>query len=168
MARQVLVVADIRHGKVRNVTFEMLTAARHVAEGGTVGVLLLGQGVAPLAEGMGDAGADRVYVVDDAALQHYVPSAFRKAVLACVAEAKPDVLLLAHSAVGRDLAPMVAARLGAGQVSDVICVDVDTDGICFTRPIYAGKAFTRVRFKDGLVIATVRPNNLPAARTDIG
>jgi electron transfer flavoprotein alpha subunit len=163
MARKVLVVADIRNGKLRNVTYEMLGAALRVAGGAEVAVTLLGHGVEGLAEGLGDYGADQVFVIDKPELKDYTPSAYRKALLECVRSFSPDVIFFAHSAVGKDLAPMVAMRLGAGQVSDAVDLDATGDTLVFTRPIYAGKAFTKVVVREGLTIATIRPNNLPAA-----
>lgn len=168
MARNVLVVADIRHGKLRNVTFEMLGGALSIADGGQISVLLVGSGVKSLADGMGDRGADTVLVADAEALKNYTPAAYRKAVVEAVRETSADVVLFAHSAVGKDVAPMVAMRLAAGQVSDAIAIEVDGDHLLFTRPIYAGKAFTKVKVKKSPVIATIRPNNLPAADSGQG
>ncbi|MDQ0190593.1 electron transfer flavoprotein subunit alpha/FixB family protein [Alicyclobacillus cycloheptanicus] len=168
MAKNVLVLADVRNGKLRNVTFEMLAAANQIADGGQVAAVLLGSGVEGLAEGLGDAGADTVYVVDAPELEKYTPSAYRKAFLEAHNDFGSDVLLLAHSAVGKDLAPVVAMRLSAGQVSDIVGFDMEGGDIVFTRPIYAGKAFTKVKVTDGIVIATVRPNNLPAPESGFG
>lgn len=163
MAKNVLVLADIRRQKVRNVTFEMLAAAHHMADGGQVSVAFLGHGVESLTQNFGDAGADTVYVVDAPELEKYSPGAYRKAFMECVREANPGLILFAHSALGRDLAPMIATRLGAGQVSDVIAYEGSGDNVTFTRPIYAGKAFTKVQVVQGVVVATVRPNNFPPA-----
>ncbi|WDL98055.1 electron transfer flavoprotein subunit alpha/FixB family protein [Alicyclobacillus sp. ALC3] len=161
MAKNILVLADVRNGKLRNVTVEMLSAANDMADGGHVAAVLLGSGVAGLAEGLGAAGADTVYVVDAPELEKYTPSAYRKAFMEAYRASTPDIVLFAHSAIGKDLGPVVAMRLGAGQVSDIVGYDKDGDTLVFTRPIYAGKAFTKVKVKDGVTLATVRPNNLP-------
>lgn len=168
MAKNVLVLADVRNGKLRNVTFEMLAAANHISDGGQVAAVLLGSGVEGLATGLGDAGADTVYVVDSAELEKYTPSAYRKAFLAAHADLQSDVIFMAHSAVGKDIAPVVAMRLGAGQVSDIVGYDLEGGELVFTRPIYAGKAFTKVKVNDGVTVATVRPNNLPAPEQGFG
>jgi len=168
MARNVLVLADIRNAKLRNVTFEMLSAAQGIAQGGQVSIALLGQQVSGYANHLGDAGADVVYVVEANQLANYTPSAYRKAFMECVRESSPDVIFMSHSAIGRDLAPLIAMRLGAGQVSDIIEIDASGDKLTFTRPIYAGKAFTKVQISEGTVLATVRPNNLPAPQTGLG
>ena len=36
----------------------------------------------------------------------------------------------------------------------------------FTRPIYSGKAFEKIKIKDGMVFATIRPNNIPPLEKD--
>ena len=74
--------------------------------------------------------------------------------------------MLGHTAAGRELAPRVAAALHGGHIADVTAIEV-TDGgsdAIFTRPLYAGKAFERLRFLPGAPwVVTVRPNNLPVA-----
>lgn len=168
MARKFLVLADLRNGTVRNVTYEILGAARRLSGGGEVSVALLGKDVARLAEGLGAYGADKVYVVEDAQLENYIPDAYSSVLDRLIRTAEPDVVFMAHSAVGRDLAPKLAARFEAGQVSDVIDVAEEGGDLVFTRPIYAGKAFTKVKFREGRVFATVRPNNLPAVEPESG
>lgn len=165
MGRKVLVLADIRNDKLRNVTFESLTAARTLAEGGEVYAAMLGKNVAGLADSLAHYGADQVFVVEHDALANYVPDAYAKAMETVIRGSGADVVLMSHSAIGRDLAPKLAARFEAGQASDVISAEVADGKIVFTRPIYAGKAFTKVVIS-GMAFATVRPNNLPAAEPD--
>ena len=66
---------------------------------------------------------------------------------------------MGHTAIGKDVAPRVAARLGLGLVSDCTGVELENSHIIFTRPIYAGKAFQKKVFNEGKVFATLRPNN---------
>ncbi|MCL6636384.1 MAG: electron transfer flavoprotein subunit alpha/FixB family protein [Alicyclobacillus sp.] len=163
MVKNVLVLADVRRGTLRRVTGEMLAAARRVAGSGQVAVALLGHGVQPLADSLGAAGADTVYVVDAPELAQYTPDGYHKALWACLQACQPDLVLLAHSAIGRDVAPRLAMRWGAGQISDVVAVEAAGDDLVCTRPIYAGKAWTKVRFQTGSMVVTVRPNNLPVS-----
>lgn len=168
MGKNVLVLADVRHQKLRNVTLEMLGTAVKVADGGKVGVAIVGHQVSSLAQNLGDEGADVVYVVDAPELEKYTPSAFKKAFLEAYRDFGADYIFMAHSAVGRDLAPLVSMRLGAGQASDVIGIDGVGDDVTFTRPIYAGKAFTKVKIEGTPIVATVRPNNLPPSDGGFG
>lgn len=99
-------------------------------------------------------------------LGNYVPDAYAQALEAVIRESGADAVLMAHSAIGRDLAPKLAARFDAGQVSDIIDLESDGAQTVFTRPIYAGKAFTKNVISEGIVFATVRPNNLPSGEPD--
>jgi electron transfer flavoprotein alpha subunit len=70
---------------------------------------------------------------------------------------------MGHTAMGRDLAPRLAARLGWGLVSDVTEVAKEGTELRFTRPIYAGKAFEQKEILSERFIVTVRVNNITAA-----
>ena len=160
--RNVLVVADLRGNQLRNVSFEALGAAREIADGGAVAALLVGRAVSALAAPLGARGADHVYVADREEFGQYVPDRYAAAVEQAIEAFAPQVVLFAHSAIGRDVAPMVAARHKAGQASDVIHAELAGDDVIFTRPIYAGKAFVKVSVAGDLIVATIRPNNIPA------
>jgi electron transfer flavoprotein alpha subunit len=166
MSRKILVLADLRNGAVRNVTFEALTAAKNLAEGGEVYAAVLTGNAGDIPAQAAQYGADKVFVVENAVLDNYIPDAYATALEKVIRDTNPDVVFFAHSAIGRDLAPKLAARFGAGQVSDIINVESAGGNLVFTRPIYAGKAFTKNTFNEGLVFATIRPNNLPKAEPD--
>lgn len=161
MGRDVLVFAETKEGKLRTVAYEVLAAARRVADGGRIAAAVFGSGANGFAPQLAAYGADRVYVLADERLDRYTPDAYTQAMTQLIRSAQPDVVLLPHTAAGKDFAPRVAARLGCGLVTD--CVDVEASGgdIVFTRPIYAGKAFQKKKIKDGIIFATVRPNNVP-------
>jgi electron transfer flavoprotein alpha subunit len=161
VARDVLVMADLRGADLRNVTLEALGAATRIADGGKVSVLVIGSAAAQAAPTLFEHGADDVLLVQGEAYTNYTPDAYAAAILAALDATAASVLLLAHSAVGRDVAPVVAAHKHAGQVSDAIAVEVAAGDIICTRPIYAGKAFTNVTIDGPLTVITVRPNNLP-------
>ena len=73
---------------------------------------------------------------------------------------------MGHTAQGKDLSPRIATKLNAGLVSDVVDIEIKAGEAVFTRPIYSGKAFEKVKIKDGMIIVTVRPNNIPALAKD--
>jgi electron transfer flavoprotein alpha subunit len=166
MGKHVLVLADVREGKLRNVSLEALAAARTVSAGGTVTAAVLGSGAKELAGTLAEHGADKVVVVLNKELDQYTTDAYFQAYKKVIEEVKPDVIFTGHTAVGKDVSPRLAARLGLGLVSDCTQVELDGDKIVFTRPIYAGKAFVKKVFTEGTVFATLRPNNIPAGEPD--
>ncbi|CAJ1003542.1 MULTISPECIES: electron transfer flavoprotein subunit alpha/FixB family protein [Brevibacillus] len=163
--KKVLVLAETRDGQLRNVSLEALAAAQVLAEGGEVVAALFGPDSGAHAATLGHHGAGTVYVADHAALAQYTPDAYVQALKQLIDHVSPDAVVLGHTAIGRDVAPRVAARLGYGLISDVTALE---PGPVFTRPIYAGKAFQKRKFSDGMIMITIRPNNIPAAAADTG
>ncbi|MEN0660285.1 electron transfer flavoprotein subunit alpha/FixB family protein [Caldifermentibacillus hisashii] len=160
MGRKVLVLAEVKDGNLRNVSYEAIAAAKTVSEGGEVVGVLLGESVRNLAEGLIHYGADRVVVVENDKLSNYSSDGFSQAFIAVVNEEDPEAIIFGHTSLGKDLSPKVASKLDAGLISDVIDVEVAGDNVFFTRPIYSGKAFEKKIVTDGIIFATVRPNNI--------
>ncbi len=160
MGRKVLVLAEVKDGNLRNVSYEAIAAAKTVSEGGEVVGVLLGESVRNLAEGLIHYGADRVVVVENDKLSKYSSDGFSQAFIAVVNEEDPEAIIFGHTSLGKDLSPKVASKLDAGLISDVIDVEVAGDNVVFTRPIYSGKAFEKKIVTDGIIFVTVRPNNI--------
>jgi electron transfer flavoprotein alpha subunit len=166
MTRKVLVLAEVRDGSLRNVSFEAIGAAKTVAEGGEVVAVLIGDAVSALGAELVQNGADRVVVVEDEKLKQYTSDGYSQALLAVLDQEKPEGLILGHTALGKDLSPRIAAKLSSGLISDATAVEVAGGNVVFTRPIYSGKAFEKKIVTDGLVFATVRPNNIAPLAKD--
>ncbi|TDK61525.1 electron transfer flavoprotein subunit alpha/FixB family protein [Bacillus salipaludis] len=167
MSRKVLVLGEVRDGSLRNVSFEAIAAAKTVAEGGEVVGVLVGEAVSALGLELIKYGADRVVVVEDEKLKQYTSDGYSQALLAAIEQEKPEGLVLGHTALGKDLSPRIAGKLGSGLVSDATAVEAAGGNIVFTRPIYSGKAFEKKIVTDGLIFASVRPNNIaPLERDD--
>lgn len=161
MARKVFVLGEIRDQFLRNVSFEALAAGKIISEGGEVVAGLIGENVGTLANDMIYYGADRVVIVEDEKLKYYSPDGYSQAVMAIIDSEKPDAIIFGHTALGKDLSPKIAAKLNAGLISDATAVEIVGGNVVFTRPIYSGKAFEKKIITDGIIFATVRPNNIP-------
>lgn len=161
--RKVLVVTEAKAGKLRGVSLESLTGAQRIAEGGEIIAVAFGSDAAHYAYVLGKHGANKVYIVGNEELDVYTTDAYSQCLRQVIDEVEPDAILMPHTAIGKDLAPRIAARLGLGLVSDVIDVQVDDDDVIFTRPVFSGKAFEKKKVVSGIPFATVRPNNIPVA-----
>ncbi len=166
MGKKVLVLGDIRDGVLRNVSFEAIAAAKLIADGGEVVVALFGETIGEESVRLFHYGANRVLKVEHPNLKAYTTDAYQQALLQVIESEKPEGLIMGHTAQGKDLSPRIAAKLNAGLVSDVVSIELDGGEPVFTRPIYSGKAFEKIKIKDGLVIATVRPNNIAPPEKD--
>ncbi|WP_257350411.1 electron transfer flavoprotein subunit alpha/FixB family protein [Pseudalkalibacillus decolorationis] len=166
MGRTVLTFAEIRENELRNVSFEALAAAKDISDGGEVVAAVAGSDDDSLAETLFHYGADRVVKVENEILDHYTNDGYFQAYLQVIQTVKPDVVILGHTALGKDLSPRLAARFNAGLISDATDIEVIDEEVVFTRPIYSGKAFEKKRVKEGTIFATIRPNNIQALDKD--
>ncbi|UOE54616.1 electron transfer flavoprotein subunit alpha/FixB family protein [Cytobacillus oceanisediminis] len=166
MARKVLVLGEVRDGSLRNVSFEAVAAGKTASEGGEVVGVLIGDSVSALANEMIHYGADRVVTVEDEKLKQYTPDGFSQALMAVIDSESPEGLIFGHTALGKDLAPKIAAKLESGLISDVTSLEEAGGNLVFTRPIYSGKAFEKKIMTDGILFATIRPNNIAPLEKD--
>lgn len=166
MSKKIVVLGEAREGALRNVSFEAIAAAKSVAGGGEIVGLLFGDSVQSLGEEMIKYGADRVVTVEHPHLKHYTSDGFGQAFMAVYEQEKPDAIVFGHTAMGKDLSPKIASKLASGLVSDVTAIEGEGDAAVFIRPIYSGKAFEKVKNKDGLLFISVRPNNIEPLAKD--
>lgn len=166
MGRKVLVLGEVKDGALRNVSYEAIAAAKTVSEGGEVVGVLLGDSVSELANSLIHYGADKVVVVENSQLNNYSSDGYSQALLAVVENEDPEAIIFGHTSLGKDLSPKIASKLDSGLISDVIEVEVTGGNVVFTRPIYSGKAFEKKIVTDGIIFATVRPNNIAPLEKD--
>ena len=138
-----LVFVEQRNGVVRQASLQAISEA-HRQAGGDVAAVLAGSGVGDAASGLGAYGAAKVFVADDPNLALYSSEGYGEAVAKAVEAAAPGVVFFAGTAMGRDLAPRVAAKLGVGALADVVALEKDGDQFVARRPVYSGKAFATV------------------------
>ncbi|MBN1868674.1 electron transfer flavoprotein subunit alpha/FixB family protein [Candidatus Sumerlaeota bacterium] len=168
----VCIFAEQRHGKLASVSLELLGEGRRLADalGQPLHAVVLGGGVGPVAEEVRHYGADRVHVVDDAALEHFQAEPYAAALVAVVRQVKPAILLVGQSNVTRSFVPAVALALGAGLVGGCTQVALDDakQNLVQTRPAFGGTVFASVLTETARPqIASVRPRMFePAARLD--
>jgi electron transfer flavoprotein alpha subunit len=161
MAQGIWIVAEHREGELRKISFELVSEGKRLADkmGQPVTAILLGSNIKEKASMLGKYGADKVIVADDNRLATYTTDAY-VSVIAQLAQAhEPAIILLGASVQGKDLSGRLAARLGVGMAQDCVAVSLDNSNLVAERPIYAGKAYATVTFKDSSPqIATARPN----------
>jgi electron transfer flavoprotein alpha subunit len=164
----ILTFAEQRDGKLRRASLETVSEARRLAGalGATVAAVVIGPGGDALADELAAHGADSVHVFDDAGFAAYATEAYARALAQAVSEAKAGVVLVPFTAMGKDLAPRVAAKLGAGLASDCVALSVKDGRLSARRPTYAGKAYATVEWAGEPRIATLRPNVFPLAAPD--
>jgi len=158
-----LVFIETREGKVKKSSLEILSEAQR--RGGELGIAvaaaLCGSNMDCLNPEIFSYGASKAFFLESAHLGAYSAQGYAMALHDLARELHPEAIFFAATAMGKDLAPRLAARLGVGLASDCTGIAVKDGKMEFTRPIFAGKAFLSFRLKSFPQLATLRPNVFP-------
>jgi electron transfer flavoprotein alpha subunit len=145
---KIVVVTEQRQGKWNNASFETLVAAQQIAStaSGAISAVVIGKGVAGLAEELAGRAVAEVLLVEHELLENYTPDGYSAALKQVVEAAKPDLVFFPHTYQVRDFAPKLAVMLGKGMVGD--CVGFRSEGgkLVFVRQMFQGKTVADVTF----------------------
>ncbi|MGD8537459.1 MAG: electron transfer flavoprotein subunit alpha/FixB family protein [Candidatus Aminicenantes bacterium] len=159
----ILVYIEVREGKVKKSSLEVLSEAKRRADelGQEVYAVLVGHGLESLAPEVAPYGANKAIALDSPLLSSYSPSGYAHVLAGFCQELTPEIIFFPATSMGRDLAPRLAALLGVSLASDCIQTAVVDGTLEVVRPIYAGKAFASFRYRSSPIMATLRPNVFP-------
>jgi len=146
---KILVITELRQGKWNNTSFETLAAAQQIAAAtsSTVTALMIGKGVAALAEQLAAKNVAEVLLVEHDLLESYSPDGYCEALSQVISSAKPDLVLFPHTYQVRDFAPKLAAMLGKGMIGDCIGYRNEGGKLVFVRQMFQGKTSADVTFQ---------------------
>ncbi|MGH7458517.1 MAG: electron transfer flavoprotein subunit alpha/FixB family protein [Longimicrobiaceae bacterium] len=161
MTPVVLAFAEARDGELRKVSHEAVTAARSIAdqlEAEVHAVVFGTPGVGERAKVLGRYGADKVLAAESASFELYRAGDFAHLLVDLIQERGYGTVVFPASALGKDLAPRLAARLGVPCVTECTGLEVEGQAVVATRPVFAGKAFVRQELSSKPVVLSIRPN----------
>ena len=162
----VLVVAEHRGGELRKVALEAMSVARSLADasGGAVHALLAGPaGIAAKSTQLAAHGADVVLVAEHAGFANYNGEALTALVSERARSGEYRAVVISASVHGRELAPRVAARLGAGYAADAVAVSLEGDALVARHPVNTGKLTATLSITGSPAIVSLRPGMFPVA-----
>jgi electron transfer flavoprotein alpha subunit len=154
---KILLITEQREGRWNKTSFETLSAAQQAVKqtGGTLTVVVIGKGVAALADDLAGYEMDEVLLVEHDLLNQYTPDGFTLALRQVVESAKPDLVLMPHTYQVRDFAPKLAAALGKGMIGDCTGYRYESGKLIFVRQMFQGRTAADVVFEgDAPWIAT--------------
>ena len=169
----VFVFAQQEDNKINSIAFELIGKGKDLAAdlNTDVTAVLVGSGVKDLADKLAAYGADKVIVVDDAELKEYRTEPYAHALSSVINEYKPEIFLVGATAIGRDLAPRVSARVHTGLTADCTLLEIGDfpinpipgreqkhNQLLMTRPAFGGNTIATIacpEFRPQM--ATVRP-----------
>ena len=164
------VIAEQENGQLMNVTFELLGAAKELCaklEEKCCAVLVTAA-AGELPQQLIAAGADVVYVIEDAKYADYDTELYTDAICQLSKKYDPASIMFGATDDGRDMAPRVAARLHTGLCADCTALDVTDDKlVAWTRPALGGNiCATIICDVNRPQMGTVRPKVFKPAELD--
>jgi electron transfer flavoprotein alpha subunit len=161
MSNEIWVFAEQREGKVRKVTFELLSAGAEFSKKSnqSVGAVLLGNGLQEAVKSLTPF-TDKIYLMDDPAFASYTSDDYLINIAPLIKEHQPSVLLGGATSTGKDLFPRLSMHLQTGYAPDCTDLTMEESGkLVAKRPLYGGKVFAEMAFSEARPqMATVRNN----------
>lgn len=146
--KNVWVFAEQRDGKIHSVTYELLGAARKLADdlGEKLVAVLFGHNMNEKANDLIHHGADIVLYYDSPDLEAFHDDSYGNTLCEAIYEKKPAIVLAGATAVGRSFIPKVAARVWGGLTADCTGLDVDKEKklLLGTRPAFGGNLMATI------------------------
>ena len=165
-------IAEARDGALRQVSFELLTRGRKLADkrNTTLSSVVLASGISDeTVRELIKRGADRVYVVDDPALAHFTAETFSNVLVKLIDTYAPEIIIAAATTSGRTLMPHVSMRTHAGLTADCTDLDIEegTGNLLQTRPAIGGNILATIKTPEFRPqMSTVRPRSTKPAPVD--
>jgi len=161
----IVVVAEVRAGKLKRPSLEAVAAGQQLAAstGGKVIAIALGSGLDAAGQELANSGAHQVVLVDSPSLANFSGDAYARIVTERCKANGATAVLMAHTAMGKDLLPRVAALLDASVITDAVGVAFEGGAFTAKKPVFAGKATMTARATKTPFCASVRPGTFAPA-----
>lgn len=169
MANKILAILEQREGSLKKVSFEAASVASKLARELNLEAeaVVVGSDLKDLKE-ISKYGITKVVHLKNSDFSNYTSSGYTEAISNYAKEVNAVCLIVGNTALGNDLAPRLAVKLSAGCVMDCVNLQVESSEVIATRPIYAGKAFIKVKLTSDVKVFTIRPNVFKAELSENG
>ena len=169
--QDVWIIAEIKDGHIRNVSFELLGKAKELANelNQKVCVLIIGDDIKKFIRDFSKRGANKVYIAEHEALKDYYTETYSSVITGIISRYNPNIVLYPATINGRDLAPRVAATLRLGLTADCTGLSIRDGLLLQTRPAFGGNIMADIICPSTRPqMATVRPNVMEPATIQDG
>jgi len=171
MSQPILIIAENKGAALRRVTLEAISAASQLLEhqADRIHCFLTGtysqEELQQISTQLGSYNVGKLFVVPDSEQNNFGAVQLLPFLQKLVEQLQPSYVIAGHTALGRELAPRLAAGSNGGYIADITKIvgpTLEDNNVTFIRPIYAGKAFESRQFTGNASrIITIRPNNHP-------
>jgi electron transfer flavoprotein alpha subunit len=160
LTREVWVFIEQRDGKAAEVSYELMTKGRKLADSlnGVLKSVVIGSDVKDIAERTFDYGADECLLIDNPALEKYRALPFSTILNNLIKERKPRIVLFGATVIGRGLAPRVASNTMSGLTAD--CTDLQISDVTYLKKEYKELLLQiRPAFGGNIIATIITPDN---------
>lgn len=153
--KDVWVFIEQRNGKPADVSFELLSKGRKLADSlkSPLKAIVIGHDIKPIAEETFKYGAEEAIIVDNEQLAHYKTMPYSRVLNELVEKYQPRVMLYGATIIGRDLAPRVASHTKSGLTAD--CTDLQISNVKYLKEDYKDLLLQIRPAFGGNIIATI-------------
>ena len=159
MANKILAILEQREGSLKKVSYEVASVASKLAKELNLEVeaVVVGNDVNDL-NNISKYDIQKIIHLKNSEFSNYTSSGYTEAISNYSKEVNAVCLIVGNTSLGNDLAPRLAVKLNSGCITDCVNLQVESGEVIATRPIYAGKAFTKVKLSSVVKVFTIRPN----------
>jgi electron transfer flavoprotein alpha subunit len=168
MMENLFVYLEIENGKVEDVSLELLTKGRSLANQlqCRLEAVAIGNQLDQIGEQVFPYGVDVLHLFDDARLYPYTSLPHTSILVNLFKEEKPQIALMGATSIGRDLGPRVSSALFSGLTADCTSLEIGDheekkDNKTYTNLLYQ----IRPAFGGNIVATIVNPENRPQMAT---
>jgi len=167
MSKNILAILEQRDGKIKKSSFEVVSMAAKLANMFNIQAetVVIGDHIENLND-ISIYGINKLTHFKHKAVSIYSTSAYAKIIKEYADKAEFQYILMSNTAMGKDLAPNIAVKLGAGIIPDITDITVSENELLVTRPVYAGKALQQLTFSSDIKVLTLRPNVFPLIKNE--
>jgi electron transfer flavoprotein alpha subunit len=170
MSQGIWIFAQQKVGRLANVTYELLAAAKKLSEAkqSEITAVLFGSGMDNEASDLFKYGADKVIYCDHPELVQFHDDAYANLLTDLIKKGQPEIVLGSATFYGKSLFPRLAANLEVGLAADCNGLAAKEDGsLVASKPTFGGNVWMTVVFSENRPqLATLRPKVMPEAQKD--
>lgn len=164
----VTVYCELDEGKIADVSFELLTKGRSLANqlNCKLEALLIGYNLKGYENLLFPYGVDTVFIADDKRLAPYTTLPHTSIMVNLFNEEKPQIALLGATTIGRDLGPRVSSALKSGLTADCTELEIGDHEVTRDKKVYKDLLYQiRPAFGGNIIATIINPDCRPQMAT---
>ena len=164
----IIVYCEIENGKIADVSLELLSKGRSIAQSlqCRLEALLIGANLKGLEGDIFNYGAETLYIADDPRLERYSTLPYSAITSSLFREELPQIALFGATNIGRDLAPRVSSALHSGLTADCTSLEIGNHTDLRSGTTYQNLLYQiRPAFGGNIIATIINPDHRPQMAT---